>query len=1352
MGIDGFWKTCSYRYLVPSEVLLSSFPSSSSSTSSSSRPKVGIDLQIGLHSVVSASDFIYVHNQALAFRLAQRYKYLEDLGFDLLFVDDGGPNLAKLASFQRRATLRSNRAKALTSLAALRVSTDDAQRQEFRKKARSLFSRTVSPSPLLVESFISLMPTVFNERARYMKAPFQADTQLVHLKNSGFIQAIFSIDSDLLINGAEYLLTGFESKKTSFLIASINLISVWRSYLYESPRFSIFAGDQTLIQRVTWATILGNDNLPGGVPRVGAAKLNQACQKHTWDPSQVITDLTTDLDLRTQISHSVNAHLKEPIFWDVNASVMASFDGLEPDPPSQYISHFYPQKPHLNVESLKFCSTGHPILPFFARSSFCPSCNETCSLCLPCPQCGNHQEFIGTTEDLPGSHQTVTVLSINPDFVEIATETELKDYLRSIGVHLPKDFTLEALQQISFAALSGTLPTKFVGTIAEQRTIAQQNVEAGVIAKNVVSWAYDWPEPSSWLPFDEEFFYNPSLQLAEFEILLNLFANMSIRSSKSPPNPHGIFGSYVMKTASLMRYKGGIFNILKKALAASVAGWGQPVTSYFAGFKDGMVVVKGRIHASMREQLYDTKIWLGAEHAIASKCTCVGGQIFDHHGMTVLIQLETALLLPKHSMLEILVDAFRTRFSTREVILKHHDNLKLILESIMGTQINTDQLLTQLLPGTERSTVSLNRVADLCSSVSHVPYRQYQTQSPSVRARKIRKKSESSPKLPVTLTATLLESYDPTASLGFDITYFDYIKIARSFQNCPKTTGSRGASLWFTTGAALVSIRSREQQEAQSRIAPPVNTNPSAQPSTEDLGNLTVVNQSRQAKRRSDNRCHKACSMPGCLCSDITCPNGSSFYACPRVSTSLNTKISLQRLKKRRDFLHSCGIRGKTNDPSIDPRVCRCHKLCSDGIPVDTGVKAASPSKRIAPSRDRRWSALNEPSNSQFEQIKALLSTLDELEAKNKALTDRVTELETQVSVLQTSKQSLRLSLLAKSPKNVWNHIRFSCIESFYCYLDMLCNCDRSVLQNLQSFRYENIQTDGYRNRSKLKTKYSHRKLEYDDEAFLYFMKKNGATGEQLALDFGISEKSVSLIIIKWTIFEYRRMMAFGSFLSYAEYCELCPTEWKVMYPKMQRCELWDTTKLYLKGKPSDQVTQKSTNSEYYGGNVLKGGVGTTPSGWRTPGMLFGGALDDTHYLVAAGIYQAQADHAVRDGGPPFHNIVDKGFKGEATALYAYGRQTQEAPSFRRRGILAFTPFEAVRTTNVAHKRGRNERVVWGPRSFGFVENGVENNEIPYIVDLLWHNIVIQCNFIFLPPNKEHCADWGRPLIVSDDE
>ena len=68
-----------------------------------------------------------------------------------------------------------------------------------------------------------------------------------------------------------------------------------------------------------------------------------------------------------------------------------------------------------------------------------------------------------------------------------------------------------------------------------------------------------------------------------------------------------------------------------------------------------------------------------------------------------------------------------------------------------------------------------------------------------------------------------------------------------------------------------------------------------------------------------------------------------------------------------------------------------------DGIPDVTGLKTAAESKRPARVREPAWYKLNNPSNPQFAQIKAIL---EELVLKEEELRAEKKELELEASVL----------------------------------------------------------------------------------------------------------------------------------------------------------------------------------------------------------------------------------------------------------------------------------------------------------------------------------------------------------------
>jgi hypothetical protein len=161
-------------------------------------------------------------------------------------------------------------------------------------------------------------------------------------------------------------------------------------------------------------------------------------------------------------------------------------------------------------------------------------------------------------------------------------------------------------------------------------------------------------------------------------------------------------------------------------------------------------------------------------------------------------------------------------------------------------------------------------------------------------------------------------------------------------------------------------------------------------------------------------------------------------------------------------------------------------------------------------------------------------------------------------------------------------------------------------------------------------------------------------------------------------------LSAFGDYPSW-EYQELQPEYWKARYGGM-RCFLWDTTDVRLLGAPSHPDLQKAAYSNYYGGCVLKGGVGICPFGWVIPAPLFTGDIADTDYMTEAGIFRRQMELAEAYGGPPATNITDKGMRCSEVAL-EYGGQQFLTPAFCRRGESQALPSNAFRTNAIAADR-----------------------------------------------------------------
>lgn len=289
------------------------------------------------------------------------------------------------------------------------------------------------------------------------------------------------------------------------------------------------------------------------------------------------------------------------------------------------------------------------------------------------------------------------------------------------------------------------------------------------------------------------------------------------------------------------------------------------------------------------------------------------------------------------------------------------------------------------------------------------------------------------------------------------------------------------------------------------------------------------------------------------------------------------------------------------------------------------------------------------------------------------------------------------------------------------------CHKSLSWSVKLAIFTYSRIDDDCNRTDAR-KTREGNNQLSYRDSAYLYFMYENGSSVEELEIRFQILRASVRHYLYCWARFIQSRAQAFGSYLTWQEYLQTTPTRWKKKYPN-QRIHLWDTTDVRLAGKPSTGGIQSATHNSYYNGNVLHAAVGCTPFGWLMTVQLYPGALLDTDYLEVSGILSDQQQLALRDGGPPVGNMLDKGFKRAEDARQRYGNQYFIQPSFRRRAT--FTPVEVLRTTKVASERNISERAVLRPCSFGFVQKGIRNNVSPPFVDAVWENICFRCNFTY---------------------
>jgi hypothetical protein len=140
--------------------------------------------------------------------------------------------------------------------------------------------------------------------------------------------------------------------------------------------------------------------------------------------------------------------------------------------------------------------------------------------------------------------------------------------------------------------------------------------------------------------------------------------------------------------------------------------------------------------------------------------------------------------------------------------------------------------------------------------------------------------------------------------------------------------------------------------------------------------------------------------------------------------------------------------------------------------------------------------------------------------------------------------------------------------------------------------------------------------------------------------------------------------------------------------------------------KPSSALLQSLTYSQYYAGNVAKGGIFVQLCGWMGTHDLYPGAMSDTKYFKETGILEQQKLFQELDGGViNFLNVLDRGYRVTRAAWKQnqFVLQPNFASSDRK-----FNTHETLRSGALAADRSGNERCVRLSKSSNLVKHGLQ--------------------------------------------
>jgi hypothetical protein len=259
--------------------------------------------------------------------------------------------------------------------------------------------------------------------------------------------------------------------------------------------------------------------------------------------------------------------------------------------------------------------------------------------------------------------------------------------------------------------------------------------------------------------------------------------------------------------------------------------------------------------------------------------------------------------------------------------------------------------------------------------------------------------------------------------------------------------------------------------------------------------------------------------------------------------------------------------------------------------------------------------------------------------------------------------------------------------------------------------------------------------LTWFEEWFLYFEWKYHITNvrqQDMEVAWGIEKKLITQVKDCKAALEMAMLQSWPTFASFEEDKELRnPQKW-AKYDKYRVIQ-WDMTNVPAP-KFGAASLYRATYNQYYGENCGKPGIGIQLCGWILLWKLWTGAVEDGTYHSKAGYIAAQKkfqEADLVDGKViKFHNILDRGYRGNVTAFRA-DQDCLQPPSSR--SDMRFTGKQTIHSGAVARDRSGNERGVRAMKRSGLFSRGFkESMSAKRFSDALltWG---LQVNFMYKP-------------------
>ena len=176
---------------------------------------LGVDAFVPLHKFVTRHATLLQdeqhddYNKGCA-RVAEDYRnwiiFLQSKGVKVLSVFDGAKMPGKIVNMSRRLSIARAQASYDTLMLDHHHGLSKSAQSEFDAEVRKLLKQMAAvKEPVVMACLAELRKSGLS----YIRAPYEADAQLVHEVKIGTVQAVYTEDSDLIIHGVDHVIVAY---------------------------------------------------------------------------------------------------------------------------------------------------------------------------------------------------------------------------------------------------------------------------------------------------------------------------------------------------------------------------------------------------------------------------------------------------------------------------------------------------------------------------------------------------------------------------------------------------------------------------------------------------------------------------------------------------------------------------------------------------------------------------------------------------------------------------------------------------------------------------------------------------------------------------------------------------------------------------------------------------------------------------------------------------------------------------------------------------------------------------------------------------------------------------------------